>query len=189
MVRKSPIGRPFRKGQSGNPAGRPKAVADIRDLAKQHGPAAIEILFAIAQNGKTPAAARVSAATAILDRGYGRPVQPLVGDEDSPPIWLSVEDQRRKALATIEEAFREVVPQRMDAADEALSAAALARPAPPMAPPAPPDEMDGSAASAEGQMVIVRHRGAMAPPGGSIQFADRSPALPWRHTKRLGEMG
>jgi uncharacterized protein DUF5681 len=68
------IGRPFKKGQSGNPGGRPKVIAEIRQLARERGPEAIAALVKVMTKGKSEAA-RVSAATALLDRGWGRPKQ------------------------------------------------------------------------------------------------------------------
>lgn len=66
-------GKPFQKGQSGNPAGRRAEVGPIKELARQHTEAAISALVgALAdENGRT----RVAAAEAILDRGYGKPTQ------------------------------------------------------------------------------------------------------------------
>ena len=69
------IGKPFQKGQSGNPGGRPKEIAEVKELAREHMPAAIEALVSIMNNTKASDAARVSAATALLDRGYGKPQQ------------------------------------------------------------------------------------------------------------------
>ena len=68
------IGRPFKKGQSGNPGGRPKVVAEIRQLARERGPEAIAALVKVMTKGKSEAA-RVAAATALLDRGWGKPRQ------------------------------------------------------------------------------------------------------------------
>ena len=65
----------FQPGKSGNPGGRPKNLADVQELARCYTKKAIETLAAIMQNEKTPPAARVSAASAILDRGYGKPPQ------------------------------------------------------------------------------------------------------------------
>ena len=64
---------PFQKGQSGNPGGRPKILADVRELARAHTAAALNTLVEVIGNEKAPAAARVAAANSILDRGYGRP--------------------------------------------------------------------------------------------------------------------
>ena len=75
---------PFKKGQSGNPGGRPKEVAEVRRLAQEHGPAAIERLVELmaSENERTA----VAACEAVLNRGYGRPAQSLTvaGDDDSP---------------------------------------------------------------------------------------------------------
>jgi len=65
----------FKPGRSGNPLGRPKVDFSIRDLAREHTEGALQTLVDIAYNPKSPAAARVQAATAILDRGYGKPIQ------------------------------------------------------------------------------------------------------------------
>ena len=35
---------------------------------------------------KAPAAARVQAAQALLDRGWGKPTQPIAGDDEFDPI-------------------------------------------------------------------------------------------------------
>jgi hypothetical protein len=70
-------GRPFQKGISGNPGGRPKVLGDVQELARQQSPEAINTLVAIMQNEKAPPAARVTAANSLLDRGYGKPAQPI----------------------------------------------------------------------------------------------------------------
>jgi|SRR6516164_5801008 hypothetical protein len=70
---------PFVKGQSGNPGGRPKEVADVRALARQSGKDAIATLKAIMDDVQAPPAARIAASVALLDRGYGRPEQRFEG--------------------------------------------------------------------------------------------------------------
>jgi hypothetical protein len=67
------IGMTFKPGVSGNPGGRPKVVGELRALAREHTAAALAALVEIVGSKKAPPAARVAAANAILDRGYGRP--------------------------------------------------------------------------------------------------------------------
>jgi hypothetical protein len=62
-------------GPSPNPGGRPKEVGDVRDLAKRYTAEAVETLAKIMRSEDAPPAARTAAATALLDRGYGRPAQ------------------------------------------------------------------------------------------------------------------
>jgi len=68
-------GRPFQRGQSGNPSGRPKTDQTITDLARAHCPRAIEVLAELMNDPKATASARTMAAEKLLDRGYGRPPQ------------------------------------------------------------------------------------------------------------------
>src|SRR5690349_10593226 len=68
-------GRPFQKGQSGNPGGRPKGDLRLRELARERTEAALDTLTEIMNSETVPPAVRLSAACAILDRGYGRPGQ------------------------------------------------------------------------------------------------------------------
>jgi hypothetical protein len=63
-----------------------KAPTDIRSLARSHTESAIRVLAGIMNESEAPHAARVSAAQALLDRGWGKPAQAVVGDDDAPPI-------------------------------------------------------------------------------------------------------
>jgi hypothetical protein len=63
----------WKPGQGGNPGGRPKVSAQIRDLARDHGAQAIERLVILMHSKNESVAVR--AAEALLDRGYGRPMQ------------------------------------------------------------------------------------------------------------------
>ena len=51
-------------------------------------PAAINALVSIMNNPKASDAARVSAATALLDRGYGKPQQHIDAEVGSYVAWL-----------------------------------------------------------------------------------------------------
>ena len=70
----------FAPGQSGNPGGRPKAAIDIQELARQHGPEAILTLVEALKDPKH----KVAAAIALLDRGYGKPIQSLTLNHNLP---------------------------------------------------------------------------------------------------------
>ena len=62
----------FQPGQSGNPGGRPKVVAEVQELPREHTVEAIETLVGIMLDPKAHVGARVAASNAILDRGYGK---------------------------------------------------------------------------------------------------------------------
>jgi len=96
-------------GRSGNPGGRPGGVAEVRELARTHTAEAIECLLKEMRHGDT-SHARIAAANAVLDRGWGRPTQPLAGDAEEPPIGIEMsnEERQRRVDAEIAEAFGEL---------------------------------------------------------------------------------
>jgi hypothetical protein len=63
--------KPWRKGQSGNPGGRPKGEGEVRQLARAYTHEAIKTIVHLMREGPPPIAGR--AAEALLDRGCGRP--------------------------------------------------------------------------------------------------------------------
>lgn len=77
---------PFAPGQSGNPGGRPKESGHIKALARKHTEDAIAVLASILGDPDAKGSERIAAAIALLDRGYGKPTQPVGGDDDLPPI-------------------------------------------------------------------------------------------------------
>ena len=83
----------FKKGQSGNPGGRPKVVGEVRELAQEQTGEAIVTLTTIMKDTEAPPAARVAAANAILDRGHGKAPQHLnvTGEHDIAKLLASID--------------------------------------------------------------------------------------------------
>lgn len=83
---KKPRGTPFPKGKTGNPGGRPKRTPEELDLVaacKAKTPAALVVIERIMTTGENERN-QLAAATAIIDRAYGKPTQPIAGDPDRP---------------------------------------------------------------------------------------------------------
>ena len=57
-----------------------KTPVEIRSLARSYTKVAIETLVGIATSRSAPAAARVAASIALLDRGWGKPEQSTIAD-------------------------------------------------------------------------------------------------------------
>ena len=53
----------------------PRALTEIRSLARSHTRKAVNVLVGIMRSEDATAAARVSAANALLDRGWGKATQ------------------------------------------------------------------------------------------------------------------
>lgn len=73
-----------RPGSGRKPGSTTRAKLDLMQMAKDFAPDALETLSEIQKDKTQPAAARVSAAIAILDRGYGKPTQALSGPDGGP---------------------------------------------------------------------------------------------------------
>ncbi len=57
-----------------------KVTQDLMGMAQVYTKDALMVLVEIAQDTEKPAAARVSAASAILDRAHGKPTQAITGE-------------------------------------------------------------------------------------------------------------
>jgi hypothetical protein len=66
-------------------------AAQIKALARRHTRAAIKVLAAIMNQSDGPATARVSAAQALLDRGWGKAAQPVAGEEGGLAVIARIE--------------------------------------------------------------------------------------------------
>lgn len=75
--------QPWKPGQSGNPAGKNKAVWRITDLAREKGPEAIAKLVDLMRNSPDERI-QYMAAVHLLDRGFGKPKEPRADDENKP---------------------------------------------------------------------------------------------------------
>jgi len=85
----------FHRGESGNPGGRPRLPADIREAFKAKAPQALEVLTRCLQSDDDRIA--MMAAQAILDRGYGRPTQSIDANINDDPVRYIVELPKKSA--------------------------------------------------------------------------------------------
>lgn len=105
-------GNIFQPGVSGNPSGRPKINKRIRELAREHTEEAMAAIIAALQATKTVGwgenmteavdhAVRLSAANAILDRGWGKPVSEadMPRDEETGSDLAGLDEEQLRKLA------------------------------------------------------------------------------------------
>jgi len=106
----------WKRGQSGNRSGRPKRpatveahkiIADVKAAARELTPQALGTLQEIIEDKRAPPAARVTAATAILDRGWGRPTETVKAQVGLDLPWLlrrgrEINEQREREQSLIE---------------------------------------------------------------------------------------
>ena len=98
----------WQKGVSGNPGGRPKLPAEMREIFQSRGPEAAEILVKHLRN--TDPRVWVAAAREILDRAYGKPVQSINVDREERIKFIAIVPEKS---ATTEDWLKAVGEQRV----------------------------------------------------------------------------
>jgi hypothetical protein len=74
-------------------------VKEVQELARVYTEDAIQTLAEICKSKKSPPAARVAAASALLDRGFGKPAQAITG-EGGGAVKIEFTDETRVRALT-----------------------------------------------------------------------------------------
>ena len=121
----------FVKGRSGNPAGRPKrppefapdtagdrrTVGNLVIEARKFSGLAVDTLVELTKDNHTDST-RFAAATALLDRGYGRPAQSLDLHLSADAITKRLSDMTDAELAALEARIIAAAPIVLEATAE-----------------------------------------------------------------------
>ena len=76
----------FLPGQSGNPKGRPRTPYDLPAMCREHTPEAVAKLVEIMRADDHGRA--LNAVQQLLDRGWGRPITPIVDETEGTSLTL-----------------------------------------------------------------------------------------------------
>lgn len=74
----------YKKGQSGNPGGRPKTIGEVQTLARSYTKESIEILGKGLKSKDWKI--KVACANSLLDRAWGKSPQAVTGEGGQGPI-------------------------------------------------------------------------------------------------------
>ena len=92
-------------------AGRPKgkvseAKRAIAEVAQGYADDMLKVLVQIAKDANEPASARVTAANAVIERGYGKPVTPVQNESQDRLTLALIEISKQGSAAPIATARR-----------------------------------------------------------------------------------
>lgn len=92
----------WQAGRSGNPAGRSKSEYALRDYARTFTKEALETIAGVMRDENAPPEARIRAADALLNRGWGK-----------APASLDVNAQIGVEVVSVADAIREASARRL----------------------------------------------------------------------------
>jgi len=91
--RRTGKGKPFEKGKSGNPGGRPaktEAERTLEQMCRDKTPEALAVILEIMAEGESHKV-QLSAAQYVIDRGWGKAAQSVTLEGGDKPIKTQLE--------------------------------------------------------------------------------------------------